>query len=173
MLNEPAVALFPGSLKLPATAVGSTSKTFNITFSNPGTTSVAIRSIKVTGAEASDFAETNNCGKTLATGKSCVVAVDFHPTEKGNRGCDPVQSATVHFAEFRPSLWREWVNRHTIRRELGSIHFGPRVEDGICGEGARAYLLRPNEQQVPPLAVAGAPGCGGMTGIVRGVGRTP
>lgn len=85
LLNEPVAALFPTSLSFPQTAIGSKSESKVVQFSNPGTVSIAIASIRISGADAGDFAETNNCGKTLAVGKSCTVSVDFQPAAKGKR----------------------------------------------------------------------------------------
>jgi hypothetical protein len=85
LLNDPVVALFPSSLNFPETSIGSKSNSKTVQFKNPGTSSVALHSIRISGADPADFAETNDCGKTLAAGKSCTVSVDFQPTEKGKR----------------------------------------------------------------------------------------
>ncbi len=85
LLNDPVPALFPSSLNFPETAIGSKSNSKAVQFNNPGTVSIAIDSIRISGADAGDFAETNNCGKTLAVGKTCTVSVDFQPAAKGKR----------------------------------------------------------------------------------------
>lgn len=52
-----------------------------MTLSNTGTAALAISSFTVTG----DFALTNNCGTSLASGNSCSVNVTFTPTARGTR----------------------------------------------------------------------------------------
>jgi len=65
--------------------VGTTSATAPITLTNTGTTSVAITLISITGANAADFAQTNNCGTSLAANSSCTINVTFKPTATGAR----------------------------------------------------------------------------------------
>jgi probable HAF family extracellular repeat protein len=48
--------------------------------SNVGKAPLHIHSIHVTGANAQEFKETNNCGPTLAPGASCSISVSFDPT---------------------------------------------------------------------------------------------
>jgi probable HAF family extracellular repeat protein len=48
--------------------------------SNGGKSPLKIQSIKVTGANAQEFNETNNCGATLAPGASCTISVTYDPT---------------------------------------------------------------------------------------------
>jgi hypothetical protein len=57
--------------------------------SNVGTTPLAIASIALGGADPSEFAETNNCGASLAAGASCLLNVTFTPSSAGS------QTATV------------------------------------------------------------------------------
>ena len=47
-----------------------------------------ITSISIIGIDAGDFAETNNCGKHLASGASCFIKVTFKPLAKGKRTAD-------------------------------------------------------------------------------------
>jgi Abnormal spindle-like microcephaly-assoc'd, ASPM-SPD-2-Hydin len=49
------------------------------TLTNSGTASLTITSIKMSGAFASDFTETDNCGTSLAAGASCAINVVFKP----------------------------------------------------------------------------------------------
>lgn len=64
-------------------AVGTTSAAKNIELINKGTTSVSITSIGITGADASDFAETNSCGSSVAGGGHCIIKVTFTPSTTG------------------------------------------------------------------------------------------
>lgn len=59
--------------------VGSTSATQSVTVSNPGGTAASLSSITVSGP----FAQTNNCGGSIAAGGSCAVQLSFKPTASG------------------------------------------------------------------------------------------
>lgn len=52
---------------------------------NLGSAALTVSSIGISGANASDFAETNNCGSSLAVSASCQINVTFTPTASGNR----------------------------------------------------------------------------------------
>lgn len=47
-----------------------------------------ITSISITGTDSCDFAETNICGKQLASGATCDIKVTFKPLKKGKRAAD-------------------------------------------------------------------------------------
>jgi hypothetical protein len=69
--------------------VGTTSgpKLVSLTNTNPSA-ALTINSITITGANAGDYAQTNNCPiapATLASGANCVITVTFTPTQTGNR----------------------------------------------------------------------------------------
>jgi hypothetical protein len=77
--TAPQAALSPNPLTFPSTAVGSTASAIPVTLSNPGTAALTISSISVSGTNASDFAQTNNCGASLAAAASCIINVTFTP----------------------------------------------------------------------------------------------
>jgi hypothetical protein len=79
------VQLTPASLNFGNQPVGTKSLTKKITLSNKGSVAVSITGITITGANAIDFAETNNCGTSVAAGASCFVGVTFTPTATGAR----------------------------------------------------------------------------------------
>jgi hypothetical protein len=54
-----------------------------VTLSNTGSASLSISSITVSGADPSDFPETNNCGASVAVGANCTISVSFAPTIMG------------------------------------------------------------------------------------------
>jgi hypothetical protein len=58
------------------------------------TTSVAIASLSLTGANAGDFAQTNICPASLAAGAQCVLTVTFHPSDVGVRKASLIVSDT-------------------------------------------------------------------------------
>jgi hypothetical protein len=81
----PSANASPGSLTFTAEQVGITSIEQTVTLSNPGSVSLAISSIGVTGTNAGDFRETNTCGSNLAAGATCTINVTFTPTVIGAR----------------------------------------------------------------------------------------
>jgi hypothetical protein len=81
LLNDPVIGFMPSSLLFGSEKVGTTSAAKAVTVSNPGATPLKITSIKITG----DFAETNDCPKSLTTGTNCTINVTFTPTATGAR----------------------------------------------------------------------------------------
>jgi hypothetical protein len=71
----------PQSLSFAAQPVGSTSAAQSLAIINQTSGAVTVSQISVTG----DFAETDNCTRTLAVGGNCAVSVTFLPTAAGNR----------------------------------------------------------------------------------------
>ena len=78
---SPAVSLTPASLAFGSQGVGTTSASQPLTLQNVGTATLNIGSIAASG----DFAQTNNCGATLAASASCTINVTFTPTVAGVR----------------------------------------------------------------------------------------
>jgi len=79
------VSLSRSSLKFPPEKVGVTSPSISITLSNVGTTTMSFFGTSITGTARRDFAQTNDCGFTIAAGKSCTIKVTFTPSTKGAR----------------------------------------------------------------------------------------
>ena len=75
----PAITFTPASVSFTNQTVNTTSGTQTVTLSNTGSAALTISSIAVTGANASDFAETNNCPASLAAGSTCEILVTFTP----------------------------------------------------------------------------------------------
>jgi hypothetical protein len=69
------VTYSPKLMSLPNQGIQSTSNAYPITITNNQPTPLAISSIQT----AAPFAQTNNCGTTLAGGQSCTVNVTFSP----------------------------------------------------------------------------------------------
>jgi hypothetical protein len=57
--------------------LGKTSPPVKTTLSNLGPVTLNIGSIAVTGPNAAEFAETNNCGSSLAVGSSCTISMTY------------------------------------------------------------------------------------------------
>lgn len=77
----PGVMLSPASLTFAAQNTGSTSASQAVTLTNSGGAALNITSIAASG----DFAETNNCGASLAASSNCTISVTFTPTAGGTR----------------------------------------------------------------------------------------
>ncbi len=73
--------LSPSSYTFAGRQVGTTSASTAFTLANTGTTPMAISNVAVTG----DYAQTNNCGTSLASATSCTIQVTFTPTVVGDR----------------------------------------------------------------------------------------
>jgi hypothetical protein len=82
------VQLVPTKLNFGSQPVGTRSLPRKITLTNKGNSAVKITDIAITGTDAGDFAETNTCGKSVASGASCFIKITFKPLKKGKRTAD-------------------------------------------------------------------------------------
>jgi hypothetical protein len=78
---SPTITLSPSSLSFASQATGATSPAQTVTLTNSGQGSLALTSVTASG----DFAQTNTCGNSLASGASCALSVTFTPTATGTR----------------------------------------------------------------------------------------
>jgi chitodextrinase len=83
--STPVVSFSATSLNLGSVATGSSSAPKPTILSNIGGAQLSISSIGISGGNAGDFAQTNNCGTGLAPGAGCTINVTFTPTTTGNR----------------------------------------------------------------------------------------
>ncbi len=77
--TAPVVSLSPTSLTFASQTVATTSAAQSVTLKNTGTASLSISTLAASGS----FAETNNCGSSLAASASCTISVTFAPTASG------------------------------------------------------------------------------------------
>jgi trimeric autotransporter adhesin len=81
----PTAATSPNPLALPATIVSDTNQAV-ITITNNGIDiNLAVSSITVSGTNASDFKESNNCTTVAPGGGTCTVTITFTPSASGAR----------------------------------------------------------------------------------------
>jgi hypothetical protein len=73
------VTASPTALTFGPQVTGSTSTAQSVTVSNPTSAAASVSSITASGP----FAETNNCGSSIAANSSCTVNVTFSPTATG------------------------------------------------------------------------------------------
>jgi hypothetical protein len=88
------VSFSPTALTFPPQGVDTPSAAQTVTMTNSGNTSFPLSSIATTGANAGDFAETNNCPSSLAVTANCRISVTFTPTATGPRTASVVATAT-------------------------------------------------------------------------------
>ncbi|MBV9808688.1 MAG: choice-of-anchor D domain-containing protein [Solirubrobacterales bacterium] len=84
----PAVTLSKSSLTFASQLTGTTSSAQSVTLTNSGTAALSLSGIAVTGANAGDFAESDNCPAapaTLAINATCSISVTFSPGASGSR----------------------------------------------------------------------------------------
>jgi hypothetical protein len=79
------VSLSPNNIAFSSEPVDMTSAGETVTLTNNGSTILSITSIAVTGANASDFAQNNTCGSSVAAGANCTIVVLFTPSASGAR----------------------------------------------------------------------------------------
>jgi len=81
VISGPNATLSPASLTFPYQLIHATSPAEILTLTNFGTTALSVGSVTASG----DFAETNTCGSSVASGASCTISVTFTPTQEGTR----------------------------------------------------------------------------------------
>src|SRR5258708_23927896 len=84
-VGGPVVSLSTSSLSFGNQPLGTTSTPQNFTLTNTGNSPLSIAGVGVTGPNPGDFAQTNDCGTSVATGASCTFTITFTPTAIGNR----------------------------------------------------------------------------------------
>jgi hypothetical protein len=83
--STPVVSLAPSSLSFGNQTVSTTSSAIPVTVTNNGPGALNISTITITGANAGDFAQTNNCPASMAATSFCTVNVTFTPSTSGSR----------------------------------------------------------------------------------------
>jgi hypothetical protein len=83
----PAITLFPASLQLDSTAIGTASGPKVTSIVSAGQQALSVNSISVAGTNAGDFSETDTCHApaVLQPATNCSVSVTFAPTAAGVR----------------------------------------------------------------------------------------
>lgn len=93
-VNGPALNAYPARANFAPQAVGTSSNPAAVMLVNAGNSPLNITGISLAGADSSDFAQTNNCGATLAAAATCTVNVTFTPTTGGSRTATIAVSGT-------------------------------------------------------------------------------
>ncbi len=80
-----AALVSPTNLTFASETVGQTSAAQTIVLTNTNASALSISGIAISGAQSGDYAETNNCGASLASGTTCTIAVTFTAQAAGTR----------------------------------------------------------------------------------------
>jgi hypothetical protein len=80
-----AYTLSTSSLVFGNQALNLASSAKTITLRSTGVTALPITSITIGGINPTQFAQTSNCGSSVAAGASCVIKVTFKPTSTGSK----------------------------------------------------------------------------------------
>lgn len=94
--GKSAVSLSRSSINFSSHKVGTTSGVQSITLTNLGN-KLTIHTISITGTNPGDFAQTNTCGASVASGANCTISATFTPTATGSR------SASVTISDSDPA----------------------------------------------------------------------
>jgi FG-GAP-like repeat/Abnormal spindle-like microcephaly-assoc'd, ASPM-SPD-2-Hydin/Protein of unknown function (DUF1573) len=81
----PTVTQSATSLTFADQDVGTTSAAQAVTITNTGAGPLTVSSVAISGTNAGDFAQTNNCKPSVAASASCTVNVTFSPKANGSR----------------------------------------------------------------------------------------
>jgi hypothetical protein len=92
--QDTAAILSPTSLTFGSQSVNTSSTAQTIFLVNTANTPVNVSAIQVTG----DFAQTNNCGASVAVSSSCSISVTFHPSVSGSRSGSLTVSSNTRVA---------------------------------------------------------------------------
>jgi FG-GAP-like repeat/Cep192 domain 4 len=92
----PVSSLSPPNLTFGQQAIGTTSPPEEVTLTNSGVVSLTISNIQITGANAGDFAQKNDCPPTLGANANCLINVTFTPSIAG------IRTAAVSISDNAP-----------------------------------------------------------------------
>jgi hypothetical protein len=84
-LGIPQVALGGSSLAFGSQPLGVVSANKTVQLSNTGNAALANIAVAVSGTNAGDFTQTNDCGTTLAGGANCTIVATFNPVAQNVR----------------------------------------------------------------------------------------
>jgi dienelactone hydrolase len=85
LLQVPTVTLSPASLSFGDRVVATSSGPKTVTLTNTSGLVPTVVSVAITGTDATDFRQTNDCGSRLAIGAHCTISVTFEPSHIGPR----------------------------------------------------------------------------------------
>jgi hypothetical protein len=81
----PSYTALPTLLTFGSEQVNTSSAAQSVTVTNTGASALAITSITLSGANYTQFSQTNTCGTPVAAGSTCTISVVFNPTFTGSK----------------------------------------------------------------------------------------
>lgn len=121
---EPIVSLSPTSLTFGQQGVGTASEVQTVTLYNSGNGPLSILSIGIGGANATDFAQTNTCGSSVAASRFCTINVTFAPTAAGSRTASLTITDNGSGSPHAVSLTGTGLQSTTVNISPQSLTFG-------------------------------------------------
>ena len=94
ILDQTLLLVSPTVLNFPTQEGGFASAAMTVTLRNTSTAPIGISNVATIGANASEFAQTNTCGSSIAAGKTCTFSVIFTPQDLGTRKAQIVITET-------------------------------------------------------------------------------
>jgi hypothetical protein len=160
------LSVSPGSITFASQAMGTISSPQTLSLTNSGTALVMISGITIAGANAGDFAQTNNCPGTLGSGTSCSIMVSFKPQAAGTRTATITISDTALGNPHQVTLTGTGTTGTAtpgIGATASTYHVFPQIADGFFGDGSffRSTLVVTN-----PTPSTGSAAC---TFVMHGV----
>ena len=123
----PVASISPSTLTFASQNLLSTSSAQTISLTNSGATALNILSIVATG----DYAQTNNCGSSLAAAANCSVQVTFTPTAAGPR------AGFVTFTDNDPSTLQTVTINGTGSQPGSTVSISPAQGSATPGQTAQ------------------------------------
>lgn len=78
-------SLSTSALTYSSQSVGTPTSAQMVTLNSTGTATLVLSGITITGTNAADFSQTNNCGTSVTAGANCAINVIFTPSAAGSR----------------------------------------------------------------------------------------
>jgi hypothetical protein len=122
------VNLSPSALAFSSPSVGTTSSAQSVTLENTGSAALSISSVTLNGANAGDFAQTNNCGASVASGANCAINVTFTPMATGSRSASLTIADNASGSPQSVSLSGSVTAMPVASLSPASLSFGPENE---------------------------------------------
>ena len=79
------VSFSTNTITFGSTTVGTTSPAGGVTLFNNGNAALSVASVAITGTNAGDFSQSNNCTPSVGAGANCTISVLFTPGAAGTR----------------------------------------------------------------------------------------
>ena len=143
------VYLTPANLDFGEVAVGTTSPAQTAALTNFGTKPLTGLIVNITGTNATDFAQSNNCGTSLPPNGSCKIQVTFAPSLVGSESA----VLNVTYKGSGPvSLPPEW-DRDTGNKHSDTHSFEPDLQTQFVGTTSPSQLATLTNTGNQPIAI--------------------